>query len=223
MLLVASDSAPVTHFRCAADTGEGAPSIDLVLEAFQTGVTPESANEEVRKAMRFFLVDVMESVFPRVKSPKNWKLGQRSHLGFFGNFWKFEMATAATLVKHYSDTTNIAHNSSSENRPKKKARMENKVNRAEMSRSYYDLAKHFGKLAKEKGFAERMKLWDDHCLKGRRGDGSHQVVMTNVMPVDIRADSKAKLCTGMEGLGFDSMLEGGFSCSLGPLGPVARV
>ena len=223
MLLVASDSAPVTHFRCAADTGEGAPSIDLVLEAFQTGVTPESANEEVRKAMRFFLVDVMESVFPRVKSPKNWKLGQRSHLGFFGNFWKFEMATAATLVKHYSDTTNIAHNSSSENRPKKKARMENKVNRAEISRSYYDLAKHFGKLAKEKGFAERMKLWDDHCLEGQRGDGSHQVVMTNVMPVDIRADSKAKFCTGMEGLGFDSMLEGGFSCSLGPLGPVARV
>ena len=223
MRLEASDSDPIANFCCAADTGEGAPSIDLVLKAFQAGVTPESADDEVRKAMRFFLVDVMESVFPRLKSPKNWKLGKHSHIGFFKNFWKFEMATAATLVKHYSDTTNIAHNSSTENenRPKKKARMENKDNRAKISRSYYELVKHFGGLAKEKGFAERMKLWDDHCLKGRRGDGSQQVVMTDVFPVDLRADGNDTFCTGMEGLGFDSMLESGFSS--GSFGAVAVV
>ena len=83
--------------------------------------------------MEFFLKKVVESVVKQVKCPKRWVGSGCSHMKFFGAAWKYEMATAAVLLEHFSDTTNIAHNSSEEERPKKKKRMVSKDNEAEIS------------------------------------------------------------------------------------------
>ena len=195
---------------------KGAPDLDLVMEVFEGTCTPTNANEEQREAMKFFLVHVLESVSPKLKNPKSWALGNQNHLGFFGASWRYEMATAGTLVKHYSDTTNIEYNieqsETGETRPKKKQRMQNKGNEAEISRSYYDLVRRFGKLANsEGGFDERMKLWDDYCLQGRRtSKNTERVVMTNVIPQDQREEQHNNNCSGMAGLGFDTFFENGF-------------
>ena len=191
--------------------------MDLVLEGFKSGVTPANAPEGVKDAMKFFLVNVLESVCKGLKVKKNWEQAERSHLGFFGQSWSWEMATAGTLVKHCSDTTNIAHNIEQggdglPGRPKKKARMQSKGNEATISRSYYDFARHFAKLkTQEQDFAERMKLWDDHCLAGRRSTGSRTAVLVNVLPLDQRGgggtDSND---SGMDGFGFDTMFAMGF-------------
>ena len=90
--------------------------------------------------------------------------------------------------------------------------MQSKGNEAAMSRSYYNFARHFTKLkAQEPNFAGRMKLWDDHCLAGRRSTGSRTAVLVNVLPLDQRGGGEAENNdSGMDGFGFHTMLAAGF-------------
>ena len=81
-----------------------------------------------------------------------------------------------------------------------------------MSRSYYDFARHSTKLkAQEQNFVERMKLWDDHCLDGRRSTGSRTAVLVNVLPIDQRGGGESENSdSGMDGFGFHAMFANGF-------------
>ena len=90
--------------------------------------------------------------------------------------------------------------------------MQSKGNEATISRSYYDFARHFAKLkAQEQNFAERMKLWDDHCLAGRRSTGSRTAVLVNVLAIDQRGGGEAENNdSGMAGFGFHTMFAAGF-------------
>ena len=90
--------------------------------------------------------------------------------------------------------------------------MQSKGNEAAMSRSHCDFARHFTKLkTQEPNFAGRMKLWDDHCLVGRRSTGSRTAVLVNVLPLDQRGGGGAESNdSGMDGFGFHTMFATGF-------------
>ena len=108
------------HVRATAKDGAGAPSMDLVKIGFGPGIHPGNTSDEVREAMEFFLGKVVECVSKQVKCPTRWADAGESHIGFFGDTWMYEMATASVLLQHYSDTTNIAHNVSETSGPQKK-------------------------------------------------------------------------------------------------------
>ena len=200
----------------SAEQGRGAPSLALVKEAFVPGANPGNRSPEVVEAMEFFLKKVVESVVKQVKCPKRWVGSGCSHMKFFGAAWKYEMATAAVLLEHFSDTTNIAHNSSEEERPKKKKRMVSKDNEAEISRSYYSHVRFFAELINtDPGLEKRMKEWDDHCFIGTRASSVRMTVLTNVMPPQQNV-SAVNNDSGMGGL-FNSMMASGFNVAVTPV------
>ena len=194
-------------FRAAAKDSTGAPSIDLVKIGFGPGIRPGNASSEVREAMEFFLGSVVECASKQVKCPTRWADAGESHIGFFGNTWMYEMATASILLQHFSDTTNIAHNIAGPSERKKKKRMMSKDNEGEICRDYYNHVRFFAGLKdSDSNLVERMKEWDDHCLAGTRSSGTQTATLTNVIPLERRGNQVVNNDCGMEGLGFESIL-----------------
>ncbi len=172
------------------------PRVEEVIEAMRAGAA--NATDRQKEVMHVFLNIALYSVDARVG--KNWKKNM-THLNFFNNTYKFEMAIVCLLLEHFSQQGNILYNAGltdedgkflqqiTEPKTKKRKKMQTSKNSLKLEDSYYNFVERIEAEMLSPGYEERMAAWDslvcDECVKrvGTATGGDTETPLVNTAPV----------------------------------------